>query len=205
MKRDGLVLLERRRISRDLHDSSIQPYLGLKWALEAIQAKAATGHAVAEDLSRLVARVDYEILAMRSYVNSLRKAPAHRMIDLPGALQVQLARLSGLYNLKVSLRATGTVRMVGEHLAGEVLNIANEGLSNIRRHTASSSARILLSCCSDQIRVVIVNPVAPDAARTLFKPLSIDERVRALGGHCRVDCAGSRETCVIVELPRSSE
>jgi signal transduction histidine kinase len=205
MKRDGLVLLERRRISRDLHDSSIQPYLGLKWALEVIQTKAATGHAVTEDLSRLVERVDHEILAMRSYVNALREVPARRKIELPGALRIQLVRWSDLYDLKVFLRATGAIRMVSEHLASAVLNIANEGLSNIRRHTVASRARILLSCGADQIRVVIVNPIAPDAVPTLFKPQSIDERARALGGNCRVDCAGWRETRVVVELPRSSE
>ena len=205
MKRDGLVLLERRRISRDLHDGSIQPYLGLKWALEAIQTKAASGHAVTEDLSRLVERVDHEILTMRSYVNSLREAPARRKIELPGALRSQVVRWNDLYNLKVSLRASGAARMVGENLASAVLNIANEGLSNIRRHTVASSARILLSCCVDQIRMVIVNPVAPDAVPRLFKPHSIDERVRTLGGDCRVDYAGWRETRVVVELPRSSE
>jgi hypothetical protein len=205
MKRDGLVLLERRRISRDLHDGSIQPYLGLKWALEAIQTKAASGHAVTEDLSRLVERVDHEILTMRSYVNSLREAPVSRKIELPGALRSQVARWNDLYNLKVSLRASGAARMVGENLASAVLNIANEGLSNIRRHTVASSARILLSCCVDQIRMVIVNPVAPDAVPRLFKPHSIDERVRTLGGDCRVDYAGWRETRVVVELPRSSE
>jgi len=205
MKRDGLVLLERRRISRDLHDGSIQPYLGLKWALEAIQTKAASGHAVTEDLSRLVERVDHEILTMRSYVNSLREVPARRKIELPGALRSQVVRWNDLYNLKVSLRASGAARMVGENLASAVLNIANEGLSNIRRHTVASSARILLSCCVDQIRMVIVNPVAPDAVPRLFKPHSIDERVRTLGGDCRVDYAGWRETRVVVELPRSSE
>ena len=205
MKRDGLVLLERRRISRDLHDGSIQPYLGLKWALEAIQTKAASGHAVTEDLSRLVERVDHEILTMRSYVNSLREAPVSRKIELPGALRSQVVRWNDLYNLKVSLRASGAARMVGENLASAVLNIANEGLSNIRRHTVASSARILLSCCVDQIRMVIVNPVAPDAVPRLFKPHSIDERVRTLGGDCRVDYAGWRETRVVVELPRSSE
>lgn len=80
MKRDGSILLERRRISRDLHDSTIQPYLGLKWALEAIQTKSAAGRPILDDLTRLVARVDQELLSMRRYVSSLRDPTESRAI-----------------------------------------------------------------------------------------------------------------------------
>lgn len=202
MKRDDSVLLERRKISRDLHDSSIQPYLGLKWALEAIQNTAATGRDVTEDLARLVERVDHEILLMRRYVNSLREAVPVREIDLRLAVQSQLVRWGDLYDLDIGLTTTGSDRWVSEALASSILNITNEGLSNVRRHTAALDARILLFLCPGQVRVEIVNPVASGSARGRFTPWSIDERARALGGLCRVKLDGKLATRVAVELPR---
>ena len=207
MKRDGSVLLERRRISRDLHDSTIQPYLGLKWALEAIQTKSAAGRPILDDLTRLVARVDQELLSMRRYVSSLRDPTESRAIEgasveLPLMLFQQVNRWRELYRLEVLVRTSGPARMVSGLLASAVLNIANEGLSNIRRHTLASNARIILFCRIDQIRLVIVNPVAPGAIATPFTPRSIDERARALGGRCEADSVGGRETRVAVELPR---
>ena len=207
MKRDGSVLLERRRISRDLHDSSIQPYLGLKWALEAIQTKAATGNAVTEDLARLVTRVEHEILSMRRYVASLQEVPDGRdnersPIELPPVLIEQVTRWRDLYRLEVLIRTAGNAQMVNEFLAGAFLNMANEGLRNIRRHTRSASARIILFCRIDQIRMVITNPVALGTLLQPFMPRSIDERARALGGRCQVSLVGGRETRVSIEVPR---
>lgn len=202
MKRDGSVLLERRKISRDLHDSSIQPYLGLKWALEAIKTKAASGGIVTEDLARLVVRVEHEILSMRSYVNALREEPMRREIELPRAFRSQVPRWGDLYNLTLRSRTTGTARMVSEPLAGAVLNIANEALSNIRRHTVASNAWISLSCRTDYVRLVIVNPVTAGDRTRRFRPKSIDERARAMGGCCRVDIDTGQQTRVLVELPQ---
>jgi hypothetical protein len=82
-----------------LHDSTIQPYLGLKWALEAIQTKSAAGRPILDDLTRLVARVDQELLSMRRYVSSLRDPTESRAIE--GA-SVELPLM--LFQAKPSLR-----------------------------------------------------------------------------------------------------
>jgi signal transduction histidine kinase len=207
MNHIGSVLLERRKISRDLHDSTLQPYLGLKWALEAIQTKSAAGRPILEDLTRLVARVDHEILSMRRYVSSLREltegqATETAPVELSLVLLQQINRWRELYCLEVLVRTSGPARMVSDFLASAVLNIVNEGLSNIRRHTLASNAKILLFCRVDRIRLVIVNPVVPGATPTSFTPRSIDERVRALGGCCEANSPRGRETRVTVELPR---
>src|SRR5207237_5539000 len=50
---------ERRRIARDLHDSVIQPYIGLQMGLVAIQKKLAThSEAGPEDVERWLARTN---------------------------------------------------------------------------------------------------------------------------------------------------
>ena len=196
------VLRERRKISRDLHDSTLQPYLGLKWALEALRRKSAGGSPITEDLERLILRVDEEILAMRRYVSQLRKKDARQEIDLARAVRAQASRCSDLYDLPVTVIVAGEVR-VDEPIASAVLHLVNEGLSNIRRHTAASSARIQLSWHADRFRLQIANPVEPGTCPKAFMPRSISERAQALGGRCRVQIGLGWETRIVVELPRT--
>lgn len=198
------VLRERRKISRDLHDSTLQPYLGLKWALEALRRKSAGGSPITEDLERLILRVDDEILAMRRYVSRLRAEDSRQKIDLARAVRAQASRCSDLYGIPVTVTVTsaGEVR-VDEPIASAVLHLVNEGLSNIRRHTAASSARIQLSWHADRFRLQIANPVEPGTCPRAFMPRSISERAQALGGRCRVQIGLGWETRIVVELPRT--
>src|SRR5439155_5188170 len=64
---------ERRRIGRDLHDSVIQPYIGLQMGLVAMQQKLATQRqTVSEDVERLLALTTAGIAELRHYMGALR-------------------------------------------------------------------------------------------------------------------------------------
>lgn len=65
---------ERARIGRDLHDSAIQPYIGLKFAIEAVYRRAEPGTPLAIDLERLVAMASEELASMREVISGLRGA-----------------------------------------------------------------------------------------------------------------------------------
>jgi signal transduction histidine kinase len=65
---------ERRRISRDLHDSAIQPLIGLKLGLEALRRRLAEEHYLAKDLDDLIAVAAGGIGELRDYVGALRAA-----------------------------------------------------------------------------------------------------------------------------------
>ena len=199
---EGSVLRERRKISRDLHDSTLQPYLGLKYALEALRRKSAGGSTITEDLERLILRVDDEILAMRRYVSQLRAEDSQQKIELARAVRAQASRCSDLYGIPVTVTVAGEVR-VNEPIASAVLHLVNEGVSNIRRHTCASSAQIQLSWHADRFRLQIANPVEPGTRPKAFMPRSISERAQALGGRCRVQIGLGWETRVVVELPRA--
>ena len=64
---------ERRRISRDLHDSTIQPYIGLKMGLESIRRKAAADNPLAGDLGELAMKVEIGLADLRRYVHGLKR------------------------------------------------------------------------------------------------------------------------------------
>jgi signal transduction histidine kinase len=57
---------ERRRISRDLHDSAVQPYIGLKLGLEAMRCRFRRTE-LARDLDELIKIASDGIGELRQY------------------------------------------------------------------------------------------------------------------------------------------
>ena len=191
---------ERQKISRDIHDSAIQPYIGLKFALEALARKAAPSDPLALDIGRLVEMAQGEIAELRRYVKGLRGQgdPGHATL-LP-ALRRQAARFGELYGINVEIEAAGELR-VGDKLADDAFHIIGEALSNIRRHTTATAARIHLSCDEQLFRLQIANPCDSSRPAKIFTPRSIAERAYALNGTYRVETGPDSETVVIVEIP----
>lgn len=191
---------ERRKISRDIHDSAIQPYIGLKFALEALSRKVLPDHPLFQDIRRLVEMTEIEIEELRRYVSRLGGNQRFEFESLAPVLRHQAARLGELYGIDVELDVAGEFR-VEDGLADEVFHIVGEALSNIRRHTNASCARIRLSCDVQKVKLEIWNAADPGRRVRSFTPQSIAERALARGGVCQVRSGSGRDTVVVVQLP----
>ena len=194
---------ERQKISRDIHDSAIQPYIGLKFALEALARKASPTDPLAKDIERVVEMAQREIAELRRYVKGLRGQGEPGHAALVPALRRQAARFGELYGINVAVEAAGELR-VGDGLADEAFHMVSEALSNIRRHTTASLARINLSCDIQMFTLQIANPCDPAMSAKLFTPRSIAERALALDGTCQVETGPGRDTLVTIEIPLRS-
>lgn len=194
---------ERARIGRDLHDSAIQPYIGLKFAIEAVQRHAGSDNPVAADLAQLVAMVSDELASMRGVVSSLRGAPGQDVVSLSSAVQRQAARFALLFGIQVNVEVEGEMA-ASRRIAGEIFHIVAEGLSNIRRHTQSRQASISLRAVDHLLLLSISNTTDAQAACVAdFTPLSLSERAAALGGSVTVGLDESTTT-VTVRVPMPS-
>lgn len=71
---------QRRQISRDLHDSAIQPLIGLKLGLEALRRRLAEEDYLVKDLDDLIAVAAGGIGEMREYVGALRAHSRSRAV-----------------------------------------------------------------------------------------------------------------------------
>ncbi len=196
---------ERRRIGRDLHDSVIQPYIGLQMGLVAIQKKLATqSHAVPDDLEHLLALTTAGIANLRHYMGELRENGARDSGLLPGGLLPAVQRFTKKFaeatGIAVHVEAT-TALPVHDRLAAEVFQMVAEGLSNVRRHTRSAQATVTLTCGDQQLRLRIANGVTTGAVPTPFTPCSITERATALGGCAHVEWPEHGETVIVVDIP----
>lgn len=192
---------ERQKISRDLHDSVIQPYIGLQFGLAAIREKLNLGDAnVVSEVEHLFKLTGTEIVEMRSVMCSIRGAANHgRKDSLIPAVQRFAAKFTDMTGIAVHVTFDQALH-INDRLAAEAFQIVAEGLSNIRRHTQSTRATIHLSNSDDRFTMRIHNDSPPQQAAEHFVPGSITARAESLGGHVQVG-QGQNGTTINIEIP----
>lgn len=192
---------ERQRLARDIHDSVIQPYLGLQYKLAAIRNKAAEGRELNEDIERLFEMTVDEVAGLRGFVRDLKDGEG-RADNFVSAVQRFAAQFAQNYDMDVKVESKGDFR-VNDRLAAELIRIVHEGLSNVRKHSSAAAGRITLERADRSLRISIENddPRTDDAPRPTFTPRSIAERAEELGGHVRVERTADARTLVCVEIP----
>jgi signal transduction histidine kinase len=203
---------ERQRIARDIHDSVIQPYVGLQLGIAALAQKLRAGKTdVIDNVEELLDLTNQELIEMRRYVWGLRAGEERRDVLLP-AIQRFVTRFASVTGIKVDVKASGKIQ-VNDRLAAELFQIVAEGLSNVRRHALCDEARVELTCESGRVLLRIKNP-RPDGngdlgfsseeqsdRRILFTPRSIAERTAMLGGETKVSIDDNNYTVVTVKVP----
>ena len=200
---------ERRRIAHDIHDSVIQPYLGLQFGLAALDQKLEAGNtSIRSDIHELLELTNHELAELRRFVWGLR-AGEERMDVLLPAIERFAERFSLVTGIKVDVEAHGKVK-VNDRLAAELFQIVAEGLSNVRRHAFCRDARIEISCKNSSLLLQIKNS-RPRANSEFerngnenvktFRPHSIAERAASLGGDTRVFVDEKDYTVVSVGIP----
>ena len=192
---------ERQRISRDIHDSAIQPYIGLKLGLEALRRNMSNDDAVAGGLAELVERTDSVIKDLRTYVGDLQDTKSNQRSNvLASSVERHAKQLGEFYGIEVDVNI-GTTANMNDRLAAEIFQIVREGLRNIRRHTNSAEARIRMTSLNGDIVLDIENDSAAGETQSTFTPRSITERAIALGGRVSVNVGDGLSTTVSVVIP----
>jgi signal transduction histidine kinase len=191
---------ERRKIARDIHDSVIQPYVGLQIGLSGLRQKLASGNQaeLSEDVDRLLELTSLGIADLRLQVSALKQGEAPGRSLVP-AVRRFATRFSEVTGIAVEVEARDDLR-VADRLAAEAFQMVAEGLSNVRRHTQSPQARVGLALENGCLHLRIENPAGPDPCAP-FTPRSIAERAAALGGGATVLAGAAGATVVRVEVP----
>lgn len=192
---------ERRKLARDIHDSVIQPYIGLQYRLAAIRNKLAAGSDIAEDVERLMQSTVEEIGGLRGFVRGLKDSGG--LADgLGAAVRRFAAQFSESYDIEVTVNIEGKLH-VNELLAAELIRFVHEGLSNVRKHTDAARSVISLECGDAMCRLRIENDgtLVDRESPATFTPRSITERAEALGGRARAECDEEGHTVVTIEIP----
>ncbi len=185
---------ERQRLARDIHDSVIQRYIGLQYKVAAIRNKLAQGANVSADVDHLFAMTVSEVSNLRGFAQGLKESDLREGF-LP-AVRRFASQFSDNYNLEVQVVSEGEI-IIKDRLAAELIQIVQEGLSNIRKHTSATTSKISVERVNGSLALTIENNRATEP----FTPRSIAERAHELGGEVKVICGPDDRTVVRVQIP----
>jgi signal transduction histidine kinase len=190
---------ERRKIAQDIHDSVIQPYIGLQFGLAAVKQKVESGEDVRTNVEELLVLTNSEIVDLRNYVGGLRRGESPREIFLP-AVRRFAAKFSEATGLQVEINGSDDLPIY-DRLAAELFQMIEEGLSNVRRHSTSAYAKLDIGIVKGHLEMKLKNARLRRLGEASFVPRSIADRAAALGGETFVYTDDNHDTVVSVQIP----
>ncbi|WP_433731287.1 GAF domain-containing protein [Actinoplanes sp. CA-051413] len=199
-ERELLVVLEdRERIARDLHDVVIQRLFATGMQLQGVAPHALRPEA-AKRINAAVDDLDATIRDIRRSIFELR-APVGSSLrtELRDAVEAATAALG----FRPTLDVSGPVdSAVPDDVVPELLAVLREALSNVARHAQAGTARVSVRAADGEVILQIEdNGVGTDPALARGGLVNMSERAGDLGGSCTVTPADEGGTVVTWRVP----
>lgn len=197
---------ERRHLGRELHDSTGQILAAMKMNLDRLKRKAQGEEttllilqaiAMNEDLTRQLRTMSY-----------LLHPPLLDELGLASALACYVEGFTQRSSIKVKLEVSPEFNRLPQDLELAVFRVVQECLTNIHRHSGSSSAKICLTRTPEAVRLEVIDAGHGIPAHRIRDGkiiqgvgiMAIHERTRQLGGGLEVN-SSDKGTTVVATLP----
>jgi signal transduction histidine kinase len=196
---------ERKRIARELHDSTSQSLTSLLVGLRNLEeaSEIHTVRARIEDIRKVVNNTLDEVHALAW---QLRPSVLDDL-GLIAALRRYIEDYERRYSIQVDFVTRNLDERLPVALETSLYRMVQEGLTNIARHAHAQNASVLLEQRSKGIRVIIEdNGVGFDPEAKAYSPKSlglqgIRERIQLLGGKLTIESQPGQGTSLFIELP----
>jgi two-component system sensor histidine kinase UhpB len=200
---------ERRRIARDLHDDVNQELVAQTIALSKLRDRLAdvTTPGVREEVAGLRSRVMTVSRAIRQLSHSLHPGVLEH-VGLVSALRGYCGDFEREHGLPVSFHGGDKVGPVKPEVALCLYRVTQEGLGNAARHAGARHARVTLERDGHDVVLTLSDDgrgFDPSEARSRrgLGLISLDERVRVVGGRLTIKSESEHGTVLQVTLPLS--
>jgi PAS domain S-box-containing protein len=201
---------ERKRIARELHDDTIQYLVVLARQLDEL---AIGGRGLSKEerarLEDLRHQTNSIMEGVRRLSHDLRPATLDRLGLLP-ALEWLASSIENISGIAVKVKAQGTERRLPAEVELVLFRIAQEALSNVRRHSQATSAEVMVEFEDKKARITIKDNGRgfdlPETMGDLVKAgrlglAGMQERIELLNGSLKLESEPGKGTSVIVEAP----
>jgi PAS domain S-box-containing protein len=194
---------ERRRIARELHDSTAQHLAAIRMNLA--QLPAAADPAVQRETLALVERVTEEVRT----VSYLLHPPLLEALGLVGALRDYAAGFARRSGIRAEVDAAGFHGRLSPEAELAFFRVVQESLSNIHRHSASPTALIRLERDEREARLEVQDaghglPAGAPPQGGGVGLAGMRERMRLVGGRLEVE-SDAQGVTVLATLPVGRE
>jgi PAS domain S-box-containing protein len=192
---------ERKRLARELHDSVGQTLAALSMNISVVQAQShkldSAGARAVSDNAHLVEQVSREIRT----ISHLLHPPLLDIAGLASALRWYVDGFSERSNIKVDLEIPSDFGRLSDELEIAIFRIVQECLTNIHRHSGSTTATIRLHQEGDRLTVQVQDSgkgIPLEKQHDLIESgrggvgfAGMRERLRPLGGTLEIQSNGS--------------
>lgn len=209
--RFNVVLAERNRIAREIHDTLAQGFVAVSVQLQIVgRTLFQSADTAREHLEEAQELVRTGIDDARRAIWELRSQnPENR--DLASQLGQMVERVTASSQIKTRVEVHGTYRPLAAQTESELLRIAQEAVTNVVRHAAATEIDIHLQFTRRRVKMTIADNgrgfagEAPSTADGHFGITGMNERAQQIGGSLKVISSAGEGTQVQVDAPTGRE
>lgn len=197
--------VQRRRISRNLHDVLAQKLVYLRFKLDQFvhSDKKTNLFDIRHDLEQMqtVANESYELVRGTLAILKSDGSPPLQKLLMDHSILT-----AGRTKLEISLNETGSSHMLPIEVLQQIFYIFGEALSNIERHAAAQKVDVELIWCETELIITVTDDgrgFETDATREEghYGLTFMRERIELLGGHIDLKSTPGRGTSLTIRLP----
>jgi signal transduction histidine kinase len=197
-----LVLEDRERIAKELHDGVIQALFAVGMGLQGTALMSGDPE-LGERIEGAVGELDRVIRDLRNYIFGLRPGIlADRQLDQAlRHLGDEFQQRSGVVTV---VEVDATVAAELSNRAGDLVQLVRESLSNVGRHAQATTVRVSLFRRDDHAVVEVDDDGTGFDTETATRGeglTNLEKRVEALGGKATIQSTPGLGTTVLLELP----
>lgn len=208
--RYALVLAERTRLAREMHDTVIQGCVGVSTLLEAARSMPASAQdRKLEIMERAATQVRLTVNEAREAVWDLRHSETAQNApptDVVETLKSFAAQVEAAEGIPVHAAIEGTPASLGNTSDRNLLLVAREAIRNAVSHAHAAGISVILHFEPKEVRLQVADDgmgFTPDATRdnAHYGIIGMRERVEQSGGTFHVSSTPGKGTQVTARIP----
>jgi ligand-binding sensor domain-containing protein/two-component sensor histidine kinase len=205
-----VVLTERNRIAREIHDTLAQGFVAVSVQLQVASRLLANSPEVAQrHLTQAQELVRSGLEDARRAIWELRSQGTQES-DFASQLIHMANRVTASSTIKTEVHVSGTYRPLPSQTEDQLLRIAQEAVTNAVRHAQPDHIEIQLRYAENRIAVTVEDDGrgfsgdAPSIREGHYGLTGMKERAEQMGGSLTVSSKAGQGTRVQVEIPQNT-
>lgn len=194
---------ERRRLSRELHDSVGQALIAIKLTLEGCSNRSDSQMRATIDVAKNM--VDETIDEVRRVSNALLPAALDEF-GIISALRARCEEMAKIAGMRITFHSEGNLDHLDKKSKTYLYRIAQEGINNAIKHSHAANLIVNLLRCDHKVDLTITDDgkgftFVPDESRLHHGIQNIRERVSLLNGSFTIESEPQQGTRLNISIP----